>query len=125
MSVAPFISHSPESLRASVAIEGARDTLRRAVYKLIRDSGEQGATDDEMQVQLQMNPSTQRPRRIELWTAGLIRKDGRSRITRSGRSAAVWVALRDGEEITGRQEDLKREQAQQKTFDFQKGSEQP
>jgi hypothetical protein len=42
-----------------------------------------------MQLALGMNPSTQRPRRIELERRGLVVKDG-TRKTSSGRMAVVW-----------------------------------
>ncbi len=49
-----------------------------------------GATDEEMQLGIPMNPSTQRPRRIELVEAGLVEDSGERRKTRGGRSAIVW-----------------------------------
>jgi hypothetical protein len=78
--------------------EAARHTrprvneLQERVFTLIRDLGADGATDDELQVYLQMNPSTQRPRRIELVEHGRVRASGVTRPTRSGRPATVWVA---------------------------------
>jgi DNA-binding IclR family transcriptional regulator len=48
-----------------------------------------GLTDEEMQRQLEMNPSTQRPRRIELARRGLV-VDAGTRRTASGRMATVW-----------------------------------
>ena len=115
---APFIPHSRESFRAAVSIECSRVTLRRSVYRDILYSGDHGRTDDEIQVRLSMNPSTERPRRIELWEAGLIRKNGHSRITRSGRTAAVWIAVGENDKATGRSEDLRRQAEIQQTFKF-------
>lgn len=64
---------------------------RIAVYQCIQRLG--GATDEEIQRTLDMNPSTQRPRRVELVDAGLIEDSGRTAPTRSGRPAVVWVAV--------------------------------
>jgi hypothetical protein len=41
---------------------------------------------------LGMNPSTQRPRRIELCQRNLIVDSGTTRLTTSGRKAVVWKA---------------------------------
>jgi len=90
-SEAPFQSHSQTSFDAAKAIEPASGTLRAAVLFCILNSGEQGLTDEEIQNSLSMNPSTQRPRRVELVKAGLIRDSGQIRKTSSGRNAVVWV----------------------------------
>jgi hypothetical protein len=88
----PYQRHSEESREAAELIEPDAESLRGIVLAYIRKCGEPGATDDEMQVALRMNPSTQRPRRIELWKADLVRATGRKRPTRSGRPAMVWEA---------------------------------
>jgi hypothetical protein len=51
-----------------------------------------GLTDEEQQRLLEMNPSTQRPRRIELARRGLVVTCG-TRRTASGRNADVWKAI--------------------------------
>jgi len=66
--------------------------LRAAVYRFIREQEERGATDLEIQSALGMDGSTQRPRRRELQTAGVIVDSGKTRTTPSGRAAVVWVA---------------------------------
>ncbi len=66
----------------------ALNALQRKVLELLRATPE-GLTDEEMQKRLGMNPSTQRPRRIELAKAGMIQKAG-VRKTASGRNADVW-----------------------------------
>jgi hypothetical protein len=62
--------------------------MRGRVLELLRECGP--LTDEEMQVRLEMNPSTQRPRRIELVGMGLVVDSGTTRKTRSGRSAVAW-----------------------------------
>lgn len=89
---APFQAHSPTSADAATEIQPRTETLRRAVLAFLQQRGDEGASDEEIQEALAMNPSTQRPRRIELVTMGLVRDSGRTRPTRSGRAAVVWVA---------------------------------
>lgn len=66
-------------------------TARAKLYDLIVEAGERGVTDEEAQWQLGMSANTQRPRRNELMRAGLIKDSGRTRQTRSGARATVWV----------------------------------
>jgi hypothetical protein len=87
----PHQRGSATSEAAAVAIEPRSGTLRRMVLEHLRACGAQGATDDEIQHALDMNPSTQRPRRIELVNSGLVKETSRTRRTRSGRMATVWV----------------------------------
>lgn len=90
---APPTNGTPTSNAAAERIEPATGTLRRLVLDYVRQCGEIGATDEEMQHALEMNPSTQRPRRQELEKLGYIRRiDGFTRPTRSGRSAVIFVA---------------------------------
>jgi hypothetical protein len=62
--------------------------MQRRVLDLLRENAA-GMTDEEQQAALAMNPSTQRPRRIELVRRGLVVEAG-TRKTSSGRMAAVW-----------------------------------
>jgi hypothetical protein len=81
------------SVAAADAIKPCADTLRARVLDYIREQGKTGATDDEIQVALNMNGSTQRPRRVELFQAGKICMAPMMRKTRAGRNANVWVAI--------------------------------
>lgn len=89
----PHQPHSDTSKSAAVAIVSDRNALRKQVYDFIKSKGLNGATDEEIQDGLGMNPSTQRPRRVELWNKGsvLLAADMK-RPTKSGRLAQVWVA---------------------------------
>lgn len=82
----PYQRHSDTSKAAAVAIEPKAGSLRAKVLEHLRGC-ERGATDKEMQAALDMGGSTQRPRRIELVEAGLVRDSG----VRRDRST-VWVA---------------------------------
>lgn len=87
----PSIAHSPESRQAAEQIKPNAGTMRAAVLRFIASRGTRGAIDDEVQLGLGMNPSTERPRRIELYESRLIVKTVSTRKTRTGRSAVVWV----------------------------------
>jgi hypothetical protein len=65
-------------------------TQRNKVLAFFVDRQEQGATDEEVQIGLGMNPSTQRPRRLELEGLGKITGTSQTRRTRSGRQAIVF-----------------------------------
>ena len=84
-------NHPATSHQAAERILPKSGTLRAKVYAKLKQWGSHGLTDENMQTMLAMNPSTQRPRRIELVEAGLVRDSGRVRLTRSKRNAIVWV----------------------------------
>ena len=88
----PRQAHSPTSIEAAEAIKPDSNRLRAVVLAWIRSRGELGSTDEEGIAGTGMNPSTYRPRRIELWRAGVIREGG-ERLTASGRKAVVWVGV--------------------------------
>lgn len=81
------------SIEARTSIRRDKPLLRHVVLAYLRGRGPEGATDDEMQEHIPMNPSTQRPRRGELAEKGLIVESGERRPTRTGRRADVWVAV--------------------------------
>jgi transcription initiation factor IIE alpha subunit len=92
----PLFTQRAPSARGSVTSAKAADSLgpatlnvlqRRVLELLAATPG--GLTDEEMQQRLGMNPSTQRPRRIELARRGLVVEAG-TRKTASGRLATVW-----------------------------------
>ena len=89
----PAQSHSETSVAAAELIEPHAGSLRAQVLDCIRKFSPLGITDDGIQQALGMNPSTQRPRRIELVAAGLVADSGRTRNTISGRQATIWVAV--------------------------------
>ena len=89
-----YQSHSPTSYAAAVKILESADTLRAKVYRHLKLCERYGATDEEMQDHLGMNPSTQRPRRIELVDLLVVKDSGLRRKTRSRREAVVWVTCK-------------------------------
>ena len=93
----PLFAPRPPSARGSVTSAAAADSfdgdtlnaMQRRVLALLRENPH-GMTDEEMQHALGMNPSTQRPRRVELARRGFVVADG-TRKTSSGRWAVVWM----------------------------------
>jgi hypothetical protein len=88
----PSQRHSPTSIAAAEAAKPTAETYRLAVLLWLRHKGVLGGTDEEIQSALVMNQNTQRPRRVELVRMGLVKDSGRTRPTRSGRQAVVWIA---------------------------------
>jgi hypothetical protein len=92
----PLFTQRAPSVNGSITSAAAADSLgpatlnalQRRVLELLV-AWPQGLTDEEMQHKLGMNPSTQRPRRIELARRGLVVEVG-TRRTVSGRMAVVW-----------------------------------
>jgi len=91
-----YQGHSTTSERAAQEIAGSADSLRRQVLEFLQANGP--ACDEEIQVCLDMNPSTERPRRIELVKLGLVRDSGQQAKTRSGRACTLWCACEVGKE---------------------------
>ena len=101
---APYTGSSPATRETSRAaaerIKFGAATLRYAVLEAIV-SAPSGLTDQEQQVALKLDGSTQRPRRIELFNLFLIQIIG-ERVTDSGRAAMVWGPTAAGEEVVRR-----------------------
>ena len=92
----PLFAMAP-AVRGSVTSAAAADSLTpatlNALQKRVLDfiaRRPSGATDEEIANELEMNPSTVRPRRIELARRGMIVESGSTRRTASGRMAVVW-----------------------------------
>lgn len=96
----PYIKDSATSAEAAERAEPRAGTDRALVLRAIRVGlmTAEGMTDDEIQSCLDMNPSTVRPRRVELVRDGLVEDSGKRRKTRSGRLATVWRAVPAKEE---------------------------
>jgi transcription initiation factor IIE alpha subunit len=87
--MAPSVNGSATSAQAADSLGPATlNAMQRRVLALLEATPD-GLTDEEMQTRLGMNPSTQRPRRIELARRGLLVECG-TRRTASGRNASVW-----------------------------------
>ena len=93
----PYIGRLTSTRRtsrlASEAAEPKSGTIRLEVLECIRNSGDSGLTDSQIQRQLGLDGSTQRPRRVELVNSAFI-VAGPPRRTVSGRRAVTWKAIR-------------------------------
>jgi hypothetical protein len=97
-----FAGLTPDTRRtsrdAAERIADTRETQRRLVLEAIRAAGSEGRTDDELQMVLSLDGSSERPRRWELWKLNRITVkcddagDAVTRLTRTQRRAVVWVA---------------------------------
>ncbi len=88
----PVRRDAPDTSRkAAHKIAGHAATLRIKVYNVLRERGDHGATDQEIQIALDLPSNTQIPRRWELVKAGLVVASGKKRKTASNCLATVWV----------------------------------
>lgn len=80
----------PETSRESARkIASKTSELRERILANLRVTGP--ATDEQIQERLSLDPSTERPRRVELVKQGLVVDSGKTRLTRSRRPATVWT----------------------------------
>lgn len=84
---------NPESTAAHASVKPSKRTLRLQVYSLLR-TFTNGLTCDQIEATTGWSHQTTSARVTELKRAGWIKDSGRRRPTRSGRSAAVLVAVR-------------------------------
>ena len=82
----------PTEKSAAKSARRSAASLRELAYAFIRRRGREGATRDEVDAVLGKTPNVTQPRLWELEHAGRIQKTGRSRETRSGRQAVVYIA---------------------------------
>ena len=88
----PRQRHSATSCDAADAISGARSALHRRILAALEFVYPAGLTDLELQERCSMRESTERPRRVELVEAGLVRASGDVRVGEGRtRAATVWV----------------------------------
>ncbi len=89
---APHVAGSETSKAAAEQITPHVSWLQGIVLEFIRYRGAYGATDAEIVEELETDPSTARPRRVELRDAGLIVDSGCTRPSPSKHPMTVWVA---------------------------------
>jgi hypothetical protein len=87
--VPPYQAHSRESRQAAESMSGKTSTLRDQVLQALRI---RPMTDEELSTALALNPSTCRPRRIELVQRGQVKSVGTVKGA-SGRSMNVWSVV--------------------------------
>lgn len=92
-------SGAPETERyAAIAQYPKSGTDRRRVLDFIAARGDEGATDEEIALGLNMRHYTAAPRRTELRDGGWVGDSGKRRPTTTGSPAAVWVLSERGRE---------------------------
>lgn len=92
---APFVASSQTSADAAEKIAPHIGPLHKRLLAFLAAHPE-GQTDEQMQLGMEMSPSTQRPRRIEMLRADRVRDSGRTALTKSGRAAVVWCLKHGG-----------------------------
>jgi hypothetical protein len=83
---------SATSAAAAASLLPVLGRLQKVVLEAIQLEGGRGLTDDELEVQLHMSHQSASARRRELQLRGDVIDSNRTRRTRSGRNAVVWVA---------------------------------
>lgn len=86
----PPYSEPTTSRDAAISVAECAPMLRRKVLGAIMDTGDRGATCDELEVALGMSHQTCSARVHELMKSAHIETRGLKRATRSGRKAWVW-----------------------------------
>lgn len=92
----PFEAASDTSREAAESMLGPAGNLRARVLRFIAGTRARGATDEEIQRRMPLEPNTERPRRRELELAGYVERTETKRLTRSGRRAHVYTATEKG-----------------------------
>lgn len=92
MSDLPYQKHSDTSKNAAESMKNSAQSCRARVFEFIKNRGP--CSDEQIQQGLKMNPSTQRPRRIELVVMKLIEPYGFTK-TKSNRDATLWRVKND------------------------------
>jgi predicted transcriptional regulator len=89
----PYASYLTQrtSREAKESLDENITSLRAAVLELIRESGQNGVTCEELESVLAMKHQTASARIRDLAKAGRIMDSGMRRKTSSGRAAIVWV----------------------------------
>lgn len=72
---------------------------RRAVLAYLAGFGDDGATDEQLQLALNMNGSSERPRRGELCEMRYVFDSGLKRKTMSGKDAIIWKLTKFGQSV--------------------------
>ena len=87
----PFVQGSKTSKAAAEDMADFAPGLAQRVLRFIRSRGAEGATDDEIEVGMELSHQNASARRNDLVKRGLVKDSGTERRTRSGHRAIVWV----------------------------------
>ena len=81
------------SIAAAISVLEDAETMQGRVYRRIRQTGEYGATCDELEIRLNMRHTTCSARIRELVLKGIIKDSGQRRKGSSGRDQRVYVTF--------------------------------
>jgi transcription initiation factor IIE alpha subunit len=84
------------SIAAAQKVLPKTGSLRRKVYEYILNQGLRGATDQEMEITLNIDGNTIRPTRISLLKDGFILDTGTTRKNQHGNDCIVWRSAEEG-----------------------------
>jgi transcription initiation factor IIE alpha subunit len=84
------------SIAAAQKVLPKTGSLRRKVYEYILNQGLRGATDQEMEITLNIDGNTIRPTRISLVKDGFIMDTGTTRKNQHGNDCIVWRSAEEG-----------------------------
>lgn len=94
-----LFSYQPPHVKGSKTSKAAADSMVKSgkdlcarIMVLFRDVGAQGMTCDEVEEAMELRHQTASARIVELVDDGSLTKTDRTRKTRSGRAAAVYIA---------------------------------
>jgi len=87
----PSVAGSRTSVAAAQAKVPTASSDEGRVFQTIKVSGKHGMTDDELEVALNLLHQTASARRRGLELRNFVMDSGRSRPTRTGRQAIVWI----------------------------------
>ncbi len=90
--VSPAHNGTPTSAAAAKSMQGLSLRIRGQVLRFLTDRRLLGATSEEVEHALEIAGNTCRPRLVELRQLGLVKDSGRTRKTKSGRQAIIWIA---------------------------------
>jgi transcription initiation factor IIE alpha subunit len=84
------------SIAAAQKVLPKTGSLRRKVYEYILNQGLRGATDQEMELTLNIDGNTIRPTRISLVKDNFILDTGTTRKNQHGNDCIVWRSAEEG-----------------------------
>ncbi len=91
----PPHNSTPTNIAAAKAVRATVAQQRGEVYGYFKNAAD-GLTDEEGYEASGINPNAWRPRRGELVRDGMVVDSGRTRATKSGCKAVVWVVKENG-----------------------------
>lgn len=86
-------NHPETAVLAAANYLGKTGTLRESIYRFIESRGPDGATDDEIEIELSRSHQSVSGARNTLVRSGLVKDSGVRRLNRYGNLAIAWCLL--------------------------------